>query len=137
MTDAPNIEALRVPEWPRPQGFSNGMAGRGRVIVTAGVIGWNPATGEFETDDLAEQVAQTLRNIVRILETAGARPQHLVRLTWYLTDRNAYVGARGAIGEYYRAIIGRHFPAMAVVFVSALLEPRAKVEIEATAIIPD
>jgi enamine deaminase RidA (YjgF/YER057c/UK114 family) len=84
-----------------------------------------------------EQVAQTLRSIVRVLGAAGAEPRHLVRLTWYLTNRDEYIAARKAIGEQYRNVIGRHFPAMAVVFVSALLEPRAKVEIEATAIVPD
>lgn len=120
-----------------PKGFSDGMSGRGRVVVTAGVVGWNPATGQFETDDLAQQAGQALRSIVRILDVAGAQPQHLVRLTWYLTDRSEYVAARRAIGEQYRAIIGRHYPAMAVIFVSALLEPRAKLEIEATAIVPD
>ena len=136
MSDASSPVTLRVDEWPVPRGFADGMAGRGRLVVTAGIVGWNPVTGQFETDDLAEQVGQVLRSIVRVLATAGAEPRHLVRLTWYLTNRAEYLAARKAIGEQYRAVLGRHFPAMAIVFVSALLESRAKVEIEATAIVP-
>lgn len=128
---------LRVPEWPVPQGFADGMTARGQIVVTAGMIGWNPVTRQFETDDLAEQVGHGLRGIVRVLATAGAEPRHLVRLTWYLTNRDEYIAARKAIGAQYRAVIGRHFPSMALVFVSGLLEPRAKVEIEATAIVPN
>ena len=130
-------EQVSVPGWPRPSGFSNAMTGRGRIVATAGLVGWDPATGTFASDDLAEQVAQTLRNVVEVLRMAGAEPHHLVRLTWYVTDRDAYVEARPRIGAHYRSIIGRHFPAMAVIFVSALLEPRAKVEIEATAVVED
>jgi enamine deaminase RidA (YjgF/YER057c/UK114 family) len=137
MSDASLPTTVRVTEWPTPQGFADGMTGRGRVVVTAGMIGWNPVTRLFETDDLAEQVGHVLRGIVRVLATAGAEPRHLVRLTWFLTDRDEYIAARTAIGEQYRAVIGRHFPAMAVVFVSSLLEPRAKVEVEATAIVAD
>jgi len=128
---------IAVPGWPRPAGFSNGMQARGRLIVTAGVVGWNVATGVFASDDLVDQTAQALRNIVAVLKAAGAEPHHLVRLTWYLTSRDEYVAARAAIGAQYRAIVGRHFPAMAVIFVSGLLEPRARVEIEATAVVPD
>ena len=113
------------------------MSARGRVIVTAGQIGWDPLTGAFASDELADQTAQTLRNVVAVLHSAGATPGHLVRLTWYVTNRDEYLAARGAIGEHYRAIIGRHFPAMAVIFVSSLVESRAKVEIEATAIITE
>ena len=137
MSKSPLPATLRVADWPAPNGFADGMTGRGRLVVTAGIVGWNPATSQFETDDLAEQVGQVLRTIVRVLATAGAEPKHLVRLTWYLTSREEYVAARKAIGEQYRAVIGRHFPAMAVVFVSALLETRARVEIEATAIVPE
>ena len=120
-----------------PRGYADGMSARGRVVVTAGQVGWDPVTGAFASDDLAEQTAQTLRNVVAVLQSAGAGPGQLVRLTWYLTDREEYLAARGAIGEHYRAIIGRHFPAMAVVFVSSLVESRAKVEIEATAVVAD
>jgi enamine deaminase RidA (YjgF/YER057c/UK114 family) len=128
-------QPVSVPGWPRPHGYADAMTAAGRVIVTAGIVGWNPLSGEFESDDLAGQVEQTLRNIVRILEAAGATPRHIVRLTWYVTARDEYLGSRAAIGELYRTIIGRHFPAMAVVFVSSLVEARAKVEIEATAIV--
>ncbi len=136
-TPPPVPATLRVAEWPAPKGFADGMMGRGRLLVTAGIVGWNPATGQFETDDLAEQVGQVLRSIVRVLAEGGAEPRHLVRLTWYLTNREEYISARQAIGAQYRAVIGRHYPAMAVIFVQALLEARAKVEIEAAAIVPD
>ncbi|MFN8572218.1 MAG: RidA family protein [Gemmatimonadaceae bacterium] len=137
MSESSGPRAVTVPGWRAPHGYADGMTGRGRVVVTAGIIGWNPTTAQITTDDLAEQTGQALRNIVQVLAAAGAEPRHLVRLTWYLTDRAAYIAARPAIGEHYRAVIGRHFPAMAVVFVSGLLEERAKVEIEATAIVPD
>ncbi|MGH7655563.1 MAG: RidA family protein, partial [Gemmatimonadaceae bacterium] len=106
-----------------------------RIVVTAGQIGWNPVTCAFETDDFVAQTAQALRNIVAILKAAAATPAHMVRLTWYITDREAYLNARKEIGDAYREIMGRHFPAMSVVVVSALLEARAKVEIEATAVV--
>ena len=113
------------------------MSATGRVVVTAGQIGWDPLTGAFESDDLVDQTAQAMRIVVAVLHSAGASPNHLVRLTWYITSRDEYLVARAAIGEHYRTIIGRHFPAMAVVFVSSLVESRAKVEIEATAIVTD
>jgi enamine deaminase RidA (YjgF/YER057c/UK114 family) len=112
------------------------MAGTGRLIVTAGVIGWNPETLVIETDNFASQVAQAFRNIREILAAAGAGPEHLIRLTWYITNRDEYVAARPAIGLAYREVFGRSYPAMAVVIVSGLVEPQAKVEIEATAIVP-
>jgi enamine deaminase RidA (YjgF/YER057c/UK114 family) len=123
--------------WKVASGYSHGVAASGRVLVTAGQIGWNPMTGQFETDDFAEQTAQALRNIIAVLTTAGGRPEHLVRLTWFVTDREAYVKARKAIGAFYKEIVGRHYPAMSVIVVSGLLEPQAQVEIEATAVIPD
>ncbi|MBP9053240.1 MAG: RidA family protein, partial [Ilumatobacteraceae bacterium] len=101
-----------------------------------GMIGWN-GQQEFETDDFIEQVGQTLRNIVEVLAEAGARPEHLVRLTWYVTDRDEYVGRLKELGPVYRAALGSHFPAMALVQVVALVERRAKVEIEATAVVPE
>ena len=124
--------------WASPVGYAHGVSaqGGGRVVVTAGQVGWNPATSEFETDDFAAQTAQALRNVVAVLRASGAAPEHLVRLTWYVTDRNEYLAARKQIGADYRAIVGRHFPAMSVIVVSGLLEPRARVEIEATAVIP-
>ena len=123
--------------WPRPSGYSNGMAGRGRVVVTAGQIGWNPVTMQFPSDDFAAQCAQAFRNVVEVLDAGGARPEHLVRLTWYITSRDEYNTALREVGRLYREIVGRHFPAMAVVIVAGLVEPRAKVEIEATALVPE
>ena len=137
MSEPSNPRPVSVQGWPRPQGYTDGMSGRGRVVVTAGMVGWDPTTGEFASDELAAQTEQALRNVVNVLASAGASPRHLVRLTWYLTDRDEYVAGRDAIGEAYRATIGRHYPAMAVLFVTSLLEPRAKVEIEAMAIVPD
>ena len=128
---------LTVPDWPQPSGFSNGMVARGRLVVTAGQIGWNPRTLRIETDDFAAQTAQAMRNVVAVLAVAGAEPSHVVRLTWYITRREEYLAARKAIGAHYREIFGRHFPAMAVVVVAGLVELEAKVEIEATAVIPD
>lgn len=129
------IETLRPPGLPRPQGYAQGMAATGRLVLTAGQVGWNEH-GEF-AEGLAEQAEQTLDNIVQVLNEAGALPEHLVRLTWYVVSRDAYVAERPAIGAAYRRVIGRHYPAMALVEVSALVEPRALVEIEATAMIPE
>jgi len=125
---------LQPPGWARPRGYSNGVATEGRQIFLAGQIGWN-AEQQVVSDDLAAQVRQALANIVELLACAGARPEHLVRLTWYITSREEYYAAIEGIGAAYRAVIGKHFPAMSVVVVAGLLEPRAKVEIEATAVI--
>ena len=113
------------------------MTGRGTIVVTAGQIGWDPVNMSFASDDFADQCAQALRNVVAVLTAAGAQPGHLVRLTWYVTSREAYMNAAASVGAAYRTIVGRHYPAMAVVIVAGLVEPRAQVEIEATAIIPD
>jgi enamine deaminase RidA (YjgF/YER057c/UK114 family) len=128
---------LQPEGWAAPVGYTNGVAVQGRQIFIAGQIGWNPATCQFETDDLAAQVRQALENIVALLREAGAEPAHLVRLTWYITDKAAYVAARREIGRAYRDVIGRHFPPMSLVVVAALLEDRALVEIEVTAVVPD
>jgi enamine deaminase RidA (YjgF/YER057c/UK114 family) len=129
--------ALIVPKgWVKPVGYAHGMIGAGRVITTAGQVGWNPATGEFESDDFVEQTAQAIRNILDVLRAVGGEPEHLVRLTWYILDKDEYMRSRKALGAKYRAILGTHFPAMTVVVVSGLLEPRARIEIEATAILP-
>jgi enamine deaminase RidA (YjgF/YER057c/UK114 family) len=128
-------EILHPRHWKAARGYSNGMAATGRMVFTGGIIGWN-AEQEFETDDFAGQVDQALRSIVEVLACAGARPEHLVRLTWYVTDKQEYLASLAEIGRSYRAIIGRHYPAMALVQVVALVEDRAKVEIEATAVIP-
>jgi enamine deaminase RidA (YjgF/YER057c/UK114 family) len=130
------VEILLPEGWPRPSGYAHGVAASGRVVAVAGQIGWVPATAAFETDDFAGQVKQALANVRAVLREAGAEPRHVVRLTWYVTDRGAYLAARRAIGEAYREVFGRHYPAMSVVVVSALLEERARVEIEATAVVP-
>ena len=129
-------EVLHPKSWKATPGYSNGIAATGRMVFTGGVIGWNDQQ-EFETDDFGEQVRITLQSIVAILAEAGARPEHLVRLTWYVTDKQEYLSALKQIGQAYKDVIGRHYPAMALVQVVALVEDRAKVEIEATAIIPD
>jgi enamine deaminase RidA (YjgF/YER057c/UK114 family) len=128
-------EVLQPPDWPRARGYSNGIKARGSLIVTAGHVGWNER-GEF-AEGLVRQVEQSLANIVSVLKAGGAAPEHLVRLTWYLTDVVEYRARQREIGQVYREVIGRHFPAMAVVEVSALVEPEALVEIEATAVVPD
>ncbi|HEX7121727.1 MAG TPA: RidA family protein [Gemmatimonadaceae bacterium] len=127
---------VAVPGWPQPRGYSDVVHATGRVVALAGQVGWNPVTREFDTDDFAAQCGQCLRNITTALRAAGAEPKHLVRLTWYITRRDAYLASRERLGELYREIVGRHFPAMSVVLVSGLLEPRALVEIEATAVVP-
>jgi enamine deaminase RidA (YjgF/YER057c/UK114 family) len=129
-------EAIEPEGWVQPVGYANGMSATGRIVVTAGQVGWDPVSGTFVSDDFAAQAAQALRNVVAVLRAGGAGPEHLVRLTWYVTSRNEYAAARRAVGEAYRAIIGRHYPAMSVIVVSALFEERAKVEIEATAVVP-
>lgn len=120
--------------WPRPRGYSNGVAAAGEQIFIAGQIGWNERE-EFDSDDFAQQTAQALRNVVAVLRAAGAGPEHLVRMTWYVTDKREYLAASARIGDAYREIIGKHYPAMTLVQVAALLEDRAKVEIEATAVV--
>ena len=127
---------VRPDGWPRPSGYADGVLAEGRILAISGQIGWDPATGEFHSDDFAEQTAQALRNVVAVLRAGGAEPAHLVRLTWFVTDRAAYVAARRAIGAAYREILGAHYPAMSVVVVAGLLEERALVEIEATAVVP-
>lgn len=125
-----------LPEgWPRPKGYANAVMAEGRSLFVAGQVGWRP-DGVFETDDFAGQAAQALSNIAAILAAAGGRPEHLTRLTWFVTDKQAYLDAQKEIGAAYRKIIGRHYPAMSVIEVKGLLEPRARVEIEATAVLP-
>ena len=132
-------ETLQPEGWAAPKGYANGMAAdtaEGRLVFTGGQIGWNPETCQFETDDFVEQTAQTLKNVAAILKSAGAEPRHLVRLTWYITDKTSYLENQKEIGRAYREVMGKHFPAMAVVVVAGLLEDRAKVEIEGTAVVP-
>jgi enamine deaminase RidA (YjgF/YER057c/UK114 family) len=129
------MELLHPKHWRPAKGFANGVAAQGRQVLVAGQIGWN-ADQQFASDDFVAQVEQALRNISEVLAQAGATPQHLVRLTWYITDKGEYLSRLEEIGKAYRRVIGRHFPAMTLVQVAALLEDRAKVEIEATAVIP-
>jgi enamine deaminase RidA (YjgF/YER057c/UK114 family) len=129
------MRSVQPEGWKRPRGYSNGIAARGEHIFVAGQIGWNERE-EIVSDDFAEQTAQALRNVVAVLRAAGAKPEHLTRLTWYVTDKREYLDAKESIGRAYRDIIGTHYPAMTLVQVAALLEDRAKVEIEATAVIP-
>ena len=128
-------EILHPKHWKPARGYANGVAATGRMVFTGGLIGWN-ADCEFETDDFVEQVATVLRSIVEVLAEAGAKPEHLVRLTWYVTDKQEYLSNLMGLGAVYKEVIGRHYPAMAFVQVVALVEDRAKVEIEATAVIP-
>lgn len=134
MTTSPH-EFLHPKSWKPAIGYANGVAASGRMIFCGGLIGWN-AQQEFESDDFIDQVAQTLRNIVAVLAEAGAEPHHIVRLTWYVTDKKEYLARLKELGRVYREILGKHFPAMALVQVVALVEDRAKVEIEATAVVP-
>jgi enamine deaminase RidA (YjgF/YER057c/UK114 family) len=127
---------LQPPGWARPNGYANGVAARGTLVFVAGQIGWN-ASGQLESGDFAAQAAQALRNVVAVLAEAGARPADIARMTWYVVDRDEYVASLPVLGRAYRDIIGRHFPAMTAVEVQALVEPRARVEIDATAVIPD
>jgi enamine deaminase RidA (YjgF/YER057c/UK114 family) len=130
------MEILQPSAWPRPRGYANGVAAEGgRTVFIAGQIGWNAAQ-RLDHADLAGQTRQALQNIVAVLAEAGGRPEHLTRLTWYLLDKRDYVAQAGPIGAAYREVIGRHFPAMTAVQVSALIEDGALVEIEATAVIP-
>jgi len=131
-----SLQTLQPPGWARPRGYANGIAATGRFVFVAGQIGWN-ADGVFESDDLVAQTAQALRNIVAVLAEAGARPEHIARMTWYVMDRAEYLRRGAEIGAVYREVIGRHYPAMSAFEVSALIEERARVEIEVTAVIPE
>lgn len=130
------MKTLQPPDWVQPKGYANGIAAKGTLVFTSGMIGWNAAC-EFETDDFVAQTQQALENIVAVILEAGGKAEHLVRLTWYITDKTEYLEHQARLGAVYRAVIGRHYPVMSVLEVSSLLEPRAKVEIEATAVIPD
>ncbi len=130
------MQVLQPPGWARPKGYANGVAVRGTMIFVAGQVGWDAAE-TFRSDDFADQAEQALANIVAILSEAGAGPQHIVRLTWFVTDTAEYLASQQRLGAAYRHVIGAHFPAMSVIGIAALYEPGAKLEIEATAVIPD
>ena len=130
------IEILQPPGWVRPKGYANGVAARGRQVYVSGMIGWD-AQGCFQAGDFVGQARQALMNIVAVLREAGAGPEHIVRMTWYVLDRREYLDAGAALGAAYRDVIGRHYPAMSAVQVAGLMEERARVEIEVTAVVPD
>ena len=131
------MHTVLLPEgWARPKGYANGVAARGLQVFVGGQIGWN-AQQQFETDDFVLQTAQALRNVLAVLRAANAAPQHMVRMTWYITNRDTYVTRLKEVGDVYREVMGRHFPAMTCIVVQALVEERALVEIEVTAVVPD
>src|SRR5262245_21631322 len=130
-----SMQILQPPGWARARGFSNGIAAQGTLVFIAGQVGWT-GEGKWEARDFAGQFRQTLRNILAVLAEAGGRPEHIVRLTWYVVDLEEYRAALRDIGAAYREVIGKHYPAMAVVEVTGLVEPDARLEIEATAVLP-
>jgi enamine deaminase RidA (YjgF/YER057c/UK114 family) len=131
-----DLEFLHPNNWIASKGYTNGIAAEGRQIFIAGQVGWN-ACAKFESADFVAQVEQALSNVMQILTKAGGKPSHLVRLNWYLTDKAEYIARQKEVGEAYRRVFGRHFPAMTLLIVAGLLEEGAKVEIEATAVIPN
>lgn len=131
------MQTLLPPGWPRPKGYSNGIAASGRVVFISGQVGWNPVTAKFEHSDFAGQFRQTLLNTMAILREAGAGPEHITRMTWYITDKRAYLKQAGEVGAIYREIIGKNYPTMAVAQVVALIEDEALIEIETTAVVPE
>ena len=130
------MQVLLPSGWPRPKGYANGVAVSGRQIYVAGMIGWD-AHGQFHSDDLAAQARQAMQNIVEVLAAGGGKPEHIVRMTWYITDKKEYLAQQAEIGKAYRELIGSFSVAMTAVQVAALIEDRAKVEIEVTAVVPD
>jgi len=130
------MQILQPPGWGKPKGYSNGIVATGRMVFVAGQVGWN-AQEKFETSDFAGQARQALANIVAILAEAGAKPEHIVRMTWYVGDRHEYLASAKALGAAYRELIGRHFPVMTAIQVAGFVEDGAKLEIEATAVLPD
>ena len=130
------MKFLQPESWIQPKGYANGIVAEGKLIILGGQIGWN-AKQKFETDEFVPQFRQTLENIITLLSEAGAGPENIVRLTWFITDRDAYLNSQKEMGRAYREIMGRNFPAMSVVQVVKLIEERALVEIEATAVLPD
>jgi enamine deaminase RidA (YjgF/YER057c/UK114 family) len=130
------MRVVNPPGWPTPKGYANGIAAKGRLVFVAGQVGWT-ADQRWESDDFAAQFRQALANTVAVLEAAEAAPAHIARMTIYVTDKKEYLGALQDVGAAWRELVGRHFPAMALVEVSALVEDRAKLEIETTAVVPD
>jgi len=131
-----SLQTLLPPDWPRPKGYANGVTGRGRMVFVAGMVGWD-AQGQFHSRELVPQVEQALRNIVAVLAEGGAQPEHIVRMTWYVLDKKAYIAAWPQIGRIFREVIGSYNAAMTAVEVSGLMEDAAQVEIEVTALVPE
>jgi len=129
------MQTLQPPGWPRPRGYSNGIAAAGRMVFVAGQIGWDEQE-RFPSDDFVAQTRQALANVIAVLAEAGAGPEHVVRMTWYITDRDEYLARGAEVGAVYRELMGRNYPVMAMVQVVALMEAEARVEIEATAVLP-
>lgn len=130
------LRPVNPPGWARPKGYSNGIAGRGTLVFVAGQVGWN-AQEQFESDDFIAQLRQALQNTVEVLAAAGAKPEHVARMTWYVIDKREYLARIAEVGSVYRDVIGRSFPAMTLVEVKGLVADRAKIEIESTALVPD
>jgi len=129
------MQILQPPDWAKPRGYSNGVAASGQIVFISGQIGWD-AQCQFQSTDFVEQARQALENIVTVLAEADGKPEHITRLTWYVVDRDEYLQNGKALGEVYREVIGKHYPAMTAVQVTSLMEEQARVEIEATAVIP-
>jgi len=129
------MQILQPPGWAKPKGFANGIVASGKLVFVAGQVGWT-GEGKWETKDFAGQFRQALKNCIDVVAQAGGRPEHIVRLTWYITSKQEYLSSLKEVGTAYRALMGRHFPVMAVVEVSGLMEAEAKLEIEATAVVP-
>jgi enamine deaminase RidA (YjgF/YER057c/UK114 family) len=130
------MRIVNPPGWPRPKGYSNGIVASGRHVYVAGMVGWNE-NEQFDSDDFVAQFRQALANIVAVLRAAGAGPEHVVRMTMYFLDKREYQGRLAEVGDAWRAVMGRHYPVMAAVEVKGLMEPRARLEIEATAVVPE
>jgi len=136
VTPEPGLQILQPAGWAAPKGYSNGIAARGRTVVVGGQVGWDSQC-RFHTSDFAGQAKQALQNIVAVLAEAGGKPEHIIRMTWYVIDKREYLASYPELGRAYREVIGRNFPAMTAVQVAGLMEDAARVEIEATAVIPD
>jgi enamine deaminase RidA (YjgF/YER057c/UK114 family) len=131
------MQILQPPGWAKPKGYANGIVAKGRLVFVAGQVGWNAAEERFVSDDFVAQARQALANIVAVLAEAGARPEHIVRMTWYVADRDEYLASAKALGAAYREVIGRNFPVMTAIQVAGFVEHGAKLEIEVTAVVPD
>jgi enamine deaminase RidA (YjgF/YER057c/UK114 family) len=131
------MQILQPPGWAKPKGYANGIAAKGRLVFVAGQVGWNAAEERFVSDDFVAQARQALANIVAVLAEAGAKPEHIVRMTWYVADRDEYLASAKALGAAYREVIGRNFPVMTAIQVAGFVEHGAKLEIEVTAVVPD